>query len=311
MDDVRRVTCVGTGLIGSGWAALFAAAGLEVTATDTGDGAEERLRAAVAAAWPALRRLGVTAAAEPAGIVFEAELERAVAVADWVQESTPDFPEQKAALIRRVAAATPGATVIASSTSGILPSMLQAGCAHPERVLVGHPFNPAHIVPLVEVVAGRETAPETVQRAMDFYAGLGKKPLHCRVEAPGFIANRLQEAMWREMFHLVNDGVATTSELDAAVADGPGLRWALYGPALIYMMQGGPGGFAYALEQFAPELVADCSHNFYPEVTPELKQALDEQTREEAGGRSLEELQALRDEFLVRVIELRAALAGG
>jgi carnitine 3-dehydrogenase len=311
LGGARTVTCVGTGLIGARWAALFAAAGLEVTGTDVAPDAGIRMNAIVAAAWPALKQLGLTTVDEPPPVGFDPDLERAVASADWVQESVPESEALKLDVIGRIDAAAPAAAVIASSTSGILPSVLQSGCVRPERVLVGHPFNPAHIMPLVEVVAGASTSPETVARAMRFYTAIGKRPLHCRVEAPGFIANRLQEAIWREMFHLVNDGIATTGELDAAIADGPGLRWALLGPAMTYMLQGGDGGFAYALEQFTPEVVADCSHNFYPALTPELKQALDEQTRQQLGERSIEELEALRDEFLVRLIRLKDGLAGG
>jgi carnitine 3-dehydrogenase len=311
IEGVRTVTCVGTGLIGARWAALFAAAGLEVTGTDVAPDAQSRMNAIVAAAWPALKQLGLAVVDEPPAVGFDPDLERAVASADWVQESVLEHEALKLDVIGRIDAAAPAAAVIASSTSGILPSVLQSGCVRPERVLVGHPFNPAHIMPLVEVVAGAGTSPETVARAMRFYAAIGKRPLHCRTEAPGFIANRLQEAVWREMFHLVNDGIATTGELDAAIADGPGLRWAFLGPAAIYMLQGGDGGFAYALEQFTPEVVADCSHNFYPELTPELKQALDEQTRQQLGERSIEELEALRDEFLVRLIRLRDGPAGG
>ena len=310
IEGVRSITCVGTGLIGARWAALFAAAGLDVTGTDAAPDAGNRMDAIVAAAWPALKMLGVASVDQPPPVRFDPDLERAVASADWVQESVPDLEELKLEVIGRIDAAAPSSAVIASSTSGILPTVLQSGCVRPERVVVGHPFNPAHIVPLVEVVAGQKTSPETVARAMRFYAALGKKPLHCRVEAPGFIGNRLQEAICREMFHLVNDGIASTGELDAVIVDGPGLRWALLGPAMIYMMQGGPGGFAYALEQFAPELVADWSHNYYPEMTPDLKQALDDQTRQQLGERSLQQLEALRDEFLVRLIQLRGELAG-
>jgi len=302
---MRTVACVGTGLIGSRWAALFAASGLEVTACDPAPNAEARLRETIAGAWDALRMLGVTSRNRPPHVRFEPDLARAVTGADWVQESVPDLEELKVDVVRQIDDACPASAVIASSTSAILPTVLQSRCACPQRVLVGHPFNPAHLVPLVEVVAGRETSQAIVDRAMRFYAAIGKRPLHCRVEAPGFIANRLQEAMWREMFHLVNDGIATTGELDAAITDGPGLRWALFGPAMIYLLQGGPGGLSHALEQFAPELVADCSHNYYPTMTPALRSALDSQTREQASGRTLEQWEALRDEFLVRLIRLR------
>jgi len=241
---------------------------------------------------------------------FSLDLATAVAAADWVQESTPEREDLKLEVLRRVDAACPRDAVIASSTSGILPSLLQTACGHPERVLVGHPFNPVHILPLVEVVGGEHTSTEVIVHAMAFYAALGKKPLRCRVEAPGFITNRLQEALYREAFHLVNDGLATTAELDAAIVDGPGLRWALLGPSMVYLLQGGRGGMLHALSQFSPEQVDDWAHIHYPELTDELIEALDAQTHEQAEGRSLAEWEALRDEFLIRCIQLRNELTG-
>lgn len=310
LAGVRRVACVGTGLIGARWAAQFLAAGLEVTATDPAPGAEERMLADISAAWPALRRLGRTTLAEPPRPAFETRLEAAVAGADWVQESAPEREDVKFEVLRAIDAACPPPTVIASSTSGILPSVLQTACAHPERMLVGHPFNPVHILPLLEVVGGRNTAPETIARALAFYTALGKKPLHCRTEAPGFIANRLQEAMYREAFHMVNDGVATTAEIDAAIVDGPGLRWALFGPLMVYLLQGGRGGMLHALRHFSPEQVDDWAHIHYPLLSDELIEALDAQTRMQAEGRSLAGWEALRDEFLIRLIRLREDAAG-
>ena len=177
-------------------------------------------------------------------------------------------------------------------------------------MLAGHPSNPAHILPLVEVVAGEQTSPEAVDWAMAFYRRLGKRPLRVRREAPGFVMNRMQEAIWREMFHLVDDDIATCAELDAAIGDGCGMRWALFGPAFVYLLQGGPGGMAYALRQFDPSRIPDWSHNVYPELTDELVEKLDEQTRDQATGRTLEEWEALRDEFLVRVIEAKRELLG-
>lgn len=307
---VRQVACVGTGLIGARWAAQFLAAGLEVTATDPAPGAEERLQADVAAAWPALRRLGRTELFEPPSPAFTPNLEIAVAHADWVQESVPDIEDLKLEVLRRIDAACPAPAVIASSTSGILPTLLQSVCAHPERLLVGHPFNPVHLLPLVEVVGGERTAPQVLDAAMAFYEALGKKPLLCRVEAPGFIANRLQEAIYREAFHLVNDGIATTAELDASIFDGPGLRWALFGPAMIYLLQGERGGMEHAIRQFNPDHVDDWAHIHYPELTDELINALDVQTKKQAEGRSLAEWETLRDEFLIRVLQLRAEVTG-
>jgi 3-hydroxyacyl-CoA dehydrogenase len=307
---VTRVAVVGTGLIGSRWAACFLARGLDVAACDPAPGAEERLRTDVVRCWPALERLGVAEGASRDRLLFSARLDDALAGAAFVQESTPDDDELKTRLTAEIDALCPPDVVIASSTSGISPSVFQARCTHPGRVLAGHPSNPAHILPLVEVVAGERTSPDAVEWAMAFYAHLRKRPLRVRRAAPGFVMNRMQEAVWREMFHLVNDDIATCAELDAAISDGCGMRWALFGPAFVYLMQGGPGGMAWALEQFDPSRIPDWSHNVYPPITEELKAELDAQTRAQMGTRTLEEWEALRDEFLVRVIEAKRELLG-
>ena len=308
--DVARVAVVGTGLIGVRWAAFFLSRGLDVVAGDPAPGAEERLRRDVAAVWPLLERVGLVPGASTSRLSFSADLARALAGAEFVQENVPDDDELKTAVVAEIDGLADPEVIIASSTSGILPTVFQARCRHPERVLVGHPFNPAHLIPLVEVVAGEKTSAEAVDWAIAFYERLGKRPLRVRKEAPGFVSNRMQEAVWREMFHLVNDGIATTGELDRAITDGPGLRWAIYGPAFIYFLQGGRGGMAYALSQFDPARIPDWSHNYYPEITDGLARLLDEQTREQADGRSLEEWERLRDEFLVRVLEVKREVFG-
>jgi carnitine 3-dehydrogenase len=308
LAGVRRVAVVGCGLIGARWAAQFLAAGLDVTATDVLPGAEERLAATIGAAWPALVRLGRTQAGVPAAPAFTAGLEEAVTGVDFVQENVPDDERLKLEVIGRIDAVADPRAVIASSTSGILPTFLQSGCRHPERVLVGHPFNPVHILPLVEVVPGRQTSADAIATAMAFYTGLGKRPLHVRTEAPGFVANRLQEALIREFFHLVNDGICTTAELDQAMTDGPGLRLALFGPAFVYLLGGGPQGMAGALRQFDPARLDGWSHNVYPPMTEALIAKLDSQTASQAAGRGLEEWEALRDEFLLRLLQLRGEL---
>lgn len=302
---VQRVAVVGCGLIGARWAAQFLAAGLDVIAADPAPGAEERMLADIAAAWEALVRLGRTDVARAPAAAFTPHIEEAAAQADWVQENVPDDERLKLEVMRRIDAAAGPRTIIASSTSGIVPTVLQSVCVHPDRVLVGHPFNPVHILPLVEVVPGKRTAQEVVDRAMAFYAALGKRPLHVRAEVPGFIANRLQEALCREFFHLVNDGICTTAELDEAMVYGPGLRLALFGPAFVYWLGGGRSGLAAALRQFDPARIKDWSHNVYPPLTDELVHALDAQTAAQAEGHSFEEWEALRDEFLIRLIQLR------
>lgn len=306
--DFDRVAVVGAGLIGSRWAAVFLAAGLDVVVTDPDPGAEARVLEVVTASWPALRRLGRTQLAEPPRPRFTPVIEDAVTGVDWVQENVPDDERTKLAAIGTIDAAAGPSVIIASSTSGIMPSVLQVAAAHPERVLVGHPFNPAHIMPLVEVVGGKQTSSENLSRAMTFYRRLGKRPLLCRVEAPGFIGNRLQEGLIREFFHLVDEGIATTAELDACVSDGPGLRWALFGPAFLYMLCGGTGGIAHMARQFDPARIDDWAHSHYPELSDRLIDELDQQITAQAEGRALAQWQELLDEFLIRVIELKDLL---
>ncbi|MEE8274863.1 MAG: 3-hydroxyacyl-CoA dehydrogenase NAD-binding domain-containing protein, partial [Alphaproteobacteria bacterium] len=215
--DVRRVAIVGAGVIGSGWAAHFLARGLDVVASDPHPEAQARLASAVDNAWPALERIGLAEGADRARLVFVAELEDAVADVDFVQESAPEDEALKTALLARIDAAARPDAIIASSSSGLLPSRIQAGCARPGRIVIGHPFNPVYILPLVEVLGGEQTEPQAIESAIAFYRATGKRPLHVRVEVPGYISDRLQEALWREALHMVADGVATTEEIDAAI----------------------------------------------------------------------------------------------
>jgi len=229
---VSVVAVVGSGVIGASWAGFFLARGLDVIAWDPASGAEKRVRAAVALHWPALERLGLSSGASLDRLRFAASPEQAVANAEFVQESGPERLDVKAELFRRLDTAAPPTVVLASSSSGLLPSGIQARCEHPERVVVGHPFNPPHLVPLVEVVGGRRTDPAVINRAIAFYAALGKRPIRLDRELPGHVANRLQAALWREAFHLIDRGVASVADIDAAIAHGPRLRWGLLGPFL-------------------------------------------------------------------------------
>ena len=227
--NVQRVAVVGTGVIGASWAAYFLAHGLDVNATDPSPGAEDRLRAAVAQHWPTLERFGLAPGASVDRLRFHDSLEDAVSVADFVQENGPERADFKADLMRRMDEAAPPYAILASSSSGLSVTAMQALCARPERVVLGHPFNPPHMIPLVEVGGGEKTSPAVIAAAMAFYTAIGKRPIHVRREIKGHIANRLQAALWREAFHLVNEGVASVADIDTAIAQGPGLRWALMG----------------------------------------------------------------------------------
>lgn len=301
---IERVCVVGTGVIGGGWAARCLARGLDVVATDPSPGAERRLRRFVDNAWPSLERVGLHPTASRDRLGFVGDLEAAVPDADFVQESAPEREELKVELLSRVDALAGPGTIIASSTSGFLPTRLQARCGRPERVVVGHPFNPVYLLPLVEVVGGEATAPEVVRRAMGFYGTLGMKPLHVRKEIEGHLSDRLQEALWRENLHLLADGVATTGELDDAISYGPGLRWALMGVNLTFHMAGGEEGMPHMLRQFGPALELPWTRLEAPPLTEELAERLVDGTSEQADGRTVAEMERRRDDFLVRLLQL-------
>ncbi len=301
MKDIRKVALVGAGVIGAGWAARLLGHGTDVVATDPGNGAETRLREVVDNAAPALAELG-QGAAEPGNLAFTADLEEAVGDADFIQESAPEREDLKRDLLARISrAARPGA-IIASSSSGLLPSRLQAECVEPGRVLIGHPFNPVYLLPLVEVVGGERTTEDAMRRAEAFYAEIGMRPLRVRNEIEGYISDRLQEALWREALHLVNDGIATTEEIDRAVIDGPGLRWAFMGTCLTFHLAGGEDGMRHMLEQFGPALKLPWTKLEAPELTDTLIERMVEGARAQAGGRSIREIERFRDDCLIAVM---------
>jgi carnitine 3-dehydrogenase len=257
----------------------------------------------VAAAWPALSRLGLKPGADPERLIFAESVEAAVSEAQFVQESAPERLPLKQSLLARIDRAAPLETIICSSTSGFAATELQAECPSPERIVVGHPFNPPYLVPLVEVVGGEKTAVEAVDWAMDFYAAIGKRPLRLSRELPGFVANRLQEALWREALHMVNEGMATVSEIDAAIVDGPGLRWAIMGPLLIFHLAGGEGGMGHMLDHFDPNEFASWSKLMAPMITADLRQKMVNGCLEEANGRTIAELERERDDYLVTLLQ--------
>jgi carnitine 3-dehydrogenase len=242
-SDIQRVAVVATGVIGASWATAFLARGLRVASADPAPGAEDALRRAVEAQWPAMEAMGLAPGASPDRLRFAASPEEAVADAQFVQENGPERLDLKHGLFRRLDEAAPADAVLATSSSTLTVSEIQGACArHPERVVLGHPFNPPHLIPLVEVAGGRATSAEAVERAMGFYRALGKHPIRLKKEVRGHVANRLQAALWQEAFNLVANGVASVADVDAAIAHGPGLRWALLGPFLNLHLSGGEGG---------------------------------------------------------------------
>lgn len=304
---VRRVALVGTGVIGSGWASRALARGLDVTAWDPAPDAEARLRAAVANAWPALERVGLSRGASRRRLTFASGLSDAVAGADFVQESGPEDEHVKRLLLAQIDGVADPRVVIASSSSGLLPTRIQSRCRHPGRVLIGHPFNPVYLLPLVEVVGGKRTKPDAIRKASAFYRRLGMRPLRLRTEIEGYISDRLQEALWREALHLVAGGVATTQDIDDAIVYGPGLRWAFMGPSLTSHLAGGDEGMRHMLEQFGPALKLPWTKLRAPELTPQLARRMVKGTAAQANGRSVRELERWRDDQLIRLMAVTGA----
>lgn len=307
-EDVRRVACVGAGVIGGGWAAHFLARGYDVTAWDPAPDAAIRLRRLIAAAWPALERLGLAEGASPDRLTVTATLEEAVAEAQFVQESAPEQLELKRGLLARLDAAAPAGTVIASSTSGYPMTDMQTEAADPGRLVVGHPFNPPYLIPLVEVVGGERTTPAAVDWASRFYTVAGKSVITMDREVPGFIANRLQEALWREALHMVANGEATVAEIDASITEGPGLRWAVMGPMLTFALAGGEGGMAHMLDHFGPSLKSPWTRLEAPELDRALYEAVVAGCEEAADGRGIADLVAERDRGVIDVLRATGRL---
>lgn len=307
ITEIKTFAALGTGVIGAGWIARALARGLDVVAWDPAPGAEAALRQRVANAWPALEKQGLAPGASQQRLRFVDTVEACVKNADFIQESAPERLPLKRELHAQISAAAPVNAIIGSSTSGLLPSEFFADAVKPERCLVGHPFNPVYLLPLVEVVGGEKTAPEAVQAAIAVYESLGMRPLHVRKEVPGFIADRLLEALWREALHLVNDGVATTGEIDDAIRFGAGLRWSFMGSFLTYTLAGGNAGMRHFMSQFGPALQLPWTYLKAPELTEALIDSVVEGTNEQQGTRSIAELERYRDDCLLAVL---AAIKG-
>ena len=303
-SNVERVAVIGTGVIGSGWIAHFLRQGMQVRAWDPASDAEEKVRERLTAVWPTLTRLGLHPNASPDNLTFCATLEEAVADAQFVQENTPERLPIKIASLKAIDAACPPDTIIASSTSGYLMSEMDVECQHPERCTVAHPFNPPYLMPVVEVVASPRTSPEAHQWAVDFYRVTGKQPLKLTKEVPGFVADRIMEAVWREILHMIDNDMATVEEIDMAVRYGPGIRWAMMGPLTVLHLGGGEGGMAHLIHQFGPSLQAPWTFLQPPELTDELAQKVIDGCDRLTEGVAIRDLEAERDDLLIRMLEL-------
>ena len=303
---INRVAIIGTGVIGASWAALFLARGLEVVATDIAPNAEATLKSFIATAWPALKRLGLAPGASQSKLTFTPDVAEAVRGVGLVQENGPERIDFKIKLYAQLDELLPPDVIIASSSSGLTMSEIQSGCrSHPERCVIGHPFNPPHLIPLVEIVGGAKTSEESIQRALQFYAELGKQPVRLHKELPGHVANRLQAAIMREVYYLVSEGVLSAADADTALSWGPGLRWGIMGNMMLNHLGGGPGGIEHFFHQFVGPITTWWKGLGQPELTPEVQKKLIDSVHVEVGSRTIGELEAERDEILLGLIELR------
>jgi carnitine 3-dehydrogenase len=301
MRQVKTLGLLGTGVIGGGWAARALHFGIDVLAADVKPEMERWIRGAVENAESALSRLTFAPLPPKGTLHFTTDLNAMAGKVDFIQENIPEQLELKQRVLAEVSRHAAPDVVIASSTSGLMPSDLQRDMQAPERLLVGHPFNPVYLLPLVEIVGGAKTSAEAIDAASRFYTAIGMHPLKVRREIPGHLTDRLQEALWREILHMVNDGVATTGELDESIIYGPGLRWAAMGTNLIYHLAGGEPGMRHMLKQFGPCLKWPWTKLEAPELTEELIDRMVEGTQAQANGRSIREIERLRDDYLVAI----------
>ena len=303
---IRDIAIIGTGVIGASWTALFLAKGLQVVATDIAPNAEAELRKFVETVWPALERLGLSSGASQSNLRFNADIAKAVTGVDLVQENGPERIEFKQKLYGQLDELLPPDVIIASSSSGLKMSDIQSGArSHPERCVIAHPFNPPHVIPLVEIVGGAKTSEETIGRAEEFYTSIGKKTVRLKKELPGHVANRLQAALAREVYYLIAEDVLSAADVDTALSWGPGLRWGVMGNMMLNHLGGGSGGIEHFFAQFAGPMAASWKALGSPVLTQEVQKKLIDSVHAEVGSRTIAELEAERDELLLGLIELR------
>jgi 3-hydroxyacyl-CoA dehydrogenase len=306
--EIRNIAIVGTGVIGASWAAYYLSRGFSVIATDPAPNAEINLRKYVDAAWTTLSKNGLSPNASRERLTFQPKMAEALAKADFVQENAPERPDFKIKLFVEMDDVTPPDSILASSSSGITMDVIQSQCKRPERCVIGHPFNPPHVIPLVEVVGGAKTSSQTIENTMAFYASIGKKPIRLFKALPGHVANRLQAALYKEVLYLIQQGVLSVEDADAAVSYGPGPRWGVMGPSLQWHLGGGQNGIHHFMEHLMDPMAGLMKTLGSPNVTPELKQTVTDGVMRMAGNRSVEELAEEENEVLTGLLSRRASV---
>jgi carnitine 3-dehydrogenase len=306
--QTKNVAIVGTGVIGASWAAYYLSRGFDVIATDPAPNAEANLRKYVDEAWTTLSKNGLSSGASRDRLTFEPKMAQALAKADFVQENAPERPDFKIKLFAEIDDASPPGSILASSSSGITMDVIQSQCKRPERCVIGHPFNPPHIIPLVEVVGGAKTSSQTIEKTMAFYASIGKKPIRLYKALPGHVANRLQAALYREVLYLIQQGVLSVEDADAAVSYGPGPRWGVMGPSLQWHLGGGEGGIRHFMDHLMDPMAGLMKSLGSPDVTPDLKKTIVDGVMHMAGNRTVEQLAEEENEVLTGLLSRRASV---
>jgi 3-hydroxyacyl-CoA dehydrogenase len=302
--NIKTIAIIGAGTIGSSWAALFLAHGYHVVVSDPAPDVEANTRTLIDSAWQTLRELGkVKNESFLDNLRFESDLNKALENVDFVQENAPEREDFKVSLFAKMDAVLPEHVIISSSSSGLLVSRMQSQCRYPQRCVLGHPFNPPHVIPLVEVVGGEQTSEDTIERTLQFYRAIGKHPIRLNKEIAGHIANRLQAAVWREVMHLVNENVASVQDIDAAMSKGPGLRWAIFGPQMVFDLAGGRAGLAHLIDHLQPAIETWMDDLGNPRMTPELRERMVQGTKQAREDKSFESLLRYRDSHLIDILK--------
>ncbi len=303
MIKKKIVTIVGAGVIGAGWAARMLACGLIVNAYDPSVKARKQLLSNTKKSLKSLQRLGINKNAKLSNLKIYSDLKESLRSTTFVQENAPENEKLKKKLLKDIDKLLPKNIIIASSSSGLLPTRIQSLCNYPDRVCIGHPFNPVYLLPLVELVSGEQTKKNTITRAKKFYEEIGMKPLIIKKEIEGYISDRLQEALWREALHIIKDGIASTQDVDDAIVYGPGLRWSFMGVCLTFHLAGGPTGMKHMLEQFGPALKLPWTKLKAPKLDAKLKKLMISGTRKQAGKYTIKDLEVQRDIFLIEIMK--------
>ena len=303
MAKKKIVSIIGTGVIGAGWAARFIASGHHVQAYDPSPRSLIKLKTDVKKALISLSKIGLHKNASIKNLTYHNNLKDALKDTSFVQENAPEKEKLKTSLLKEIDQLLDKKILIASSSSGLLPTKIQSKCKFPNRVLIGHPFNPVYLLPLVEIVKGKKTSQQSALKLKKIYESIGMKPLMVRKEIEGYISDRLQEALWRESLHLIKDGIASTEEIDDAIVYGPGLRWAFMGVCLTFHLAGGEEGMKHMLEQFGPALKLPWTKLKAPELNKKLKDRMISGTKKQAGKFSVDDLEKQRDFFLIEIMK--------